>query len=281
MNPFVHLSQLPLPRHHPPPPVAAPPAERYHRQYSNHLAMPTSVPKISNPHPFFQNGKWELPKVAQPAQTFPPAASESPSAIKPFMGATGHLTDPASLLDTELLTEKKLQPKRPMNAFIIYRREKQRLLLNNYSGISNNDISKIVAEMWKNEPEEVKSYFKQIANKVKEEHKKRYPDYKYQPRKNKKNLKPNAGMDILYLASNMQSASSGPKSPQADSTDAAEIQSPQLNQVPDGTKTLPSFQTLLNGSLPSKSTPPIAKTSTGGASFGGLTTPASPEKKLQ
>ncbi|CAG8578703.1 10896_t:CDS:2 [Diversispora eburnea] len=47
-----------------------------------------------------------------------------------------------------------------MNAFIIYRNEYQYLHPNNNSC---KDASKLAAERWSKEPEDVKSYYKEIA----------------------------------------------------------------------------------------------------------------------
>src|SRR5437762_8345286 len=45
---------------------------------------------------------------------------------------------------------------RPPNSFILYRKDKQPEILAKYENISNNEVSKIVGQMWRNEPSEVK-----------------------------------------------------------------------------------------------------------------------------
>lgn len=75
--------------------------------------------------------------------------------------------------------------KRPSNSWILYRKEKHPQVLAQNPDISNNEISKIVAKMWKNEPESVKDKYKLQAQIERNMHKQLYPDYKYAPRKNK------------------------------------------------------------------------------------------------
>ena len=52
--------------------------------------------------------------------------------------------------------------------------------------LSNPDISKIIGEKWKNETEEVKSYWKKLAEEEKTRHQNQYPNYRYQPRRGNK-----------------------------------------------------------------------------------------------
>ncbi|KAI9003643.1 high mobility group box domain-containing protein, partial [Gaertneriomyces semiglobifer] len=72
---------------------------------------------------------------------------------------------------------------RPANSWILYRQEKHPIVLSQHAGITNNEISKIVAEMWKNEPEEVKAVYKNRAEEERKRHRLMFPDYKYAPRK--------------------------------------------------------------------------------------------------
>ena len=45
-------------------------------------------------------------------------------------------------------------------------------------------MSKEISTLWKNETDEVKSYYEYLAAKEKQEHTEKYPDYKYEPRTN-------------------------------------------------------------------------------------------------
>ncbi|KNC97617.1 uncharacterized protein SPPG_07085 [Spizellomyces punctatus DAOM BR117] len=85
--------------------------------------------------------------------------------------------------------------KRPANSWILYRQEKHPIVLAEHEGITNNEISKIVAEMWKAEPEHIKNIYKTRAEEERRRHRLLHPDYKYAPRKNKpkrRKRKPNS-----------------------------------------------------------------------------------------
>ncbi|CAG8452046.1 11058_t:CDS:2 [Dentiscutata heterogama] len=75
---------------------------------------------------------------------------------------------------------------RPPNAFIIYHRTKSKELAKIKSKARNSDErhpSKTVAEMWREESEEVKLQYQREADLALVEHKKKYPYYKYRPKK--------------------------------------------------------------------------------------------------
>jgi len=72
---------------------------------------------------------------------------------------------------------------RPLNSFMMYRKEKQHEVLARYPNVDNRDISRIVAEWWNAEPDSVKKEFRARAEKAKKEHMEKYPGYKYRPRK--------------------------------------------------------------------------------------------------
>jgi hypothetical protein len=76
-------------------------------------------------------------------------------------------------------TKTKRTP-RPANAFIIYRRDKHFLVTHH----DNNVVSKIIAEMWRHETEEIRSLYYQKAEQEKKDHFLKFPDYKYRPHKN-------------------------------------------------------------------------------------------------
>ncbi|CAG8491692.1 19560_t:CDS:2, partial [Racocetra fulgida] len=80
-------------------------------------------------------------------------------------------------------TTKPKKPPRPPNAFILYRRSKQQAIVAANEGISNNEVSKQVGEMWHKEPIEEKMKFQRQADAAKLEHMRKYPEYKYRPRR--------------------------------------------------------------------------------------------------
>ncbi|CAO3702611.1 unnamed protein product [Rhizopus stolonifer] len=72
---------------------------------------------------------------------------------------------------------------RPLNCFLLYRIQKQKEIVAKCPGANHRDISKIIAKWWKEATEEDKKPFREQARIAKQEHYKRYPDYKYAPKK--------------------------------------------------------------------------------------------------
>lgn len=71
--------------------------------------------------------------------------------------------------------------KRPLNSFMLYRRDKQSSIPTN----NHQSISRIIGEMWKRETIEEKERYAEMALRERERHAKEYPDYKFLPRKKK------------------------------------------------------------------------------------------------
>ncbi|KAJ3003777.1 hypothetical protein HKX48_001577 [Thoreauomyces humboldtii] len=68
---------------------------------------------------------------------------------------------------------------RPSNSFMTYRMDKQHEVLATNEGANNKDISVIIGEMWRNESEPIKDYYRKKAELGRKEHAIRYPNYKY------------------------------------------------------------------------------------------------------
>ncbi|KAK0670917.1 hypothetical protein QBC41DRAFT_64986 [Cercophora samala] len=75
---------------------------------------------------------------------------------------------------------------RPRNAFILYRQAHQATIVQQNPGLANPDISKIIGENWKAEPEESKNRWKELAEAEKLRHQTQFPGYRYQPRRGNK-----------------------------------------------------------------------------------------------
>ncbi|TPX64487.1 hypothetical protein SpCBS45565_g05890 [Spizellomyces sp. 'palustris'] len=80
---------------------------------------------------------------------------------------------------------KRWRTPRPLNPFIIYRREKHTHIMARNHGIANKEISKLVGQMWANEPESVKSVYRQRSEEEKRIHELKHPGYRFAPRKHK------------------------------------------------------------------------------------------------
>lgn len=78
------------------------------------------------------------------------------------------------------------QPPRPPNAWILYRSDKLQELPPppvGQSKLTQAQVSKIIAAEWKKEPEEVRNFYEQRAEKAKAEHARLYPNYRFAPMK--------------------------------------------------------------------------------------------------
>ncbi|KAI0745113.1 high mobility group box domain-containing protein, partial [Earliella scabrosa] len=89
---------------------------------------------------------------------------------------------------TSRQSEEDLKPQkipRPPNAWILYRTDRLREWRScrspNEPPMKQADISRLIASKWKHEPEGVKLDYEKRAAIAKAEHKKKYPDYKYNP----------------------------------------------------------------------------------------------------
>jgi len=77
--------------------------------------------------------------------------------------------------------------KRPMNSFMLYRRDKQHEIANNNPGTNFRQVNKIAGEAWKHEAPEIKEAYARNAFEVQLAHKVKYPGYKYPSSISKKN----------------------------------------------------------------------------------------------
>ncbi|KAK4183207.1 MAT+ sexual cell fertilization-promoting factor encoded by the FPR1 protein [Podospora australis] len=80
-----------------------------------------------------------------------------------------------------VIVEEKIR--RPPNAYILYRRDRQAYVKASNPSLHNNDISVITGAMWKNESDDVRQYYQTMANKLKDNHMTTHPGYRYVPRK--------------------------------------------------------------------------------------------------
>ena len=60
-------------------------------------------------------------------------------------------------------------------------------------GLSNPEISKIIGDKWKKEPEDEKDRWKKLADEEKKRHQQMYPEYRYKPRRASKGPAPRKG----------------------------------------------------------------------------------------
>lgn len=98
--------------------------------------------------------------------------------------------------DTAKKISKEPHVKRPMNAFMVWSQIERRKMAEVYPDMHNAEISRRLGRRWKLLTESERRPYIQRSEKLREEHMRKYPDYKYRPKKKNKppvNGKPNQG----------------------------------------------------------------------------------------
>ncbi|XP_065177675.1 transcription factor SOX-2-like [Sycon ciliatum] len=78
--------------------------------------------------------------------------------------------------------------KRPMNAFMVWSREERKQFAQENPKMHNSEISTKLGEKWKRLTEEERAPYVDKARSIRTEHMKKFPDYKYRPKRKPKTI---------------------------------------------------------------------------------------------
>uniref|UniRef100_A0A3Q4MTM0 SRY-box transcription factor 8a n=1 Tax=Neolamprologus brichardi TaxID=32507 RepID=A0A3Q4MTM0_NEOBR len=122
-----------------------------------------------------------------------------------------------SLVPVPSLGERGLKSKphvkRPMNAFMVWAQAARRKLADQYPHLHNAELSKTLGKLWRLLSETEKRPFVEEAERLRLQHKKDYPDYKYQPRRRKSNKPDQGDCRPALVQQQKQGQSHGPPTP--------------------------------------------------------------------
>lgn len=94
------------------------------------------------------------------------------------------------------------EPRRPTNAFILYRTALRKKIKSLFPSFSNKDISKVTGAMWKAANKEVKDKYIKQAMECSILHKKMYPDFEYNIKKETSEKAVTYGEDYSFTSDN-------------------------------------------------------------------------------
>jgi HMG (high mobility group) box len=171
------------------------------------------------------------PANVVPASSVQPPLDDDPDIL--FI-----ISDPSDMARTIKNRQRLEQPHhtgsedhvpRPPNSFIIYRNDNA----HHYSNLSATLLSVALAKRWRDEPPSIRSRYNKLAELERISHIKKYPDYKFRPRKKTTAThrpRPSAEKKPQIKKPSPQSPQPSPPSPQPSlSLAIPQISSPELN----------------------------------------------------
>ena len=106
--------------------------------------------------------------------------------VQPYLQSDGRPSDLVKKSQPRQSGMADSRPRRPANAWILYRSEKMKTLKPSDPSAPRRtqaDISRIIAALWRDEAPAVRMYYETLSDHYKAEHLAQYPTYRFQPSK--------------------------------------------------------------------------------------------------
>ena len=156
--------------------------------FSRYYNIPDPVPHNAFSHnPPSPGTSFRTPvRTEQPWAQPTISTSSTPASLRIVQPYLQNESDHADLvkqptrLPSGMSNQSANRPRRPPNAWILYRSDKMKTLKRTEPSAPRRDSSKLIAEMWKDETEDVKRYYWTLADLAKAEYHAHYPTYHVQ-----------------------------------------------------------------------------------------------------